>query len=43
MRNENAITQDLQNQEQVGAEAVAEQGDPLPDLCEDQPHHQVHC
>jgi len=43
VRNENAIAQDLQNQEEVGAEDVAEQGNPLPDPCEDQPYHQVHC
>jgi len=41
VRNENAITQDLHNQE-VGAEDVAEQGNPLPNPCEDEPHHQVH-
>ncbi|XP_039688517.1 uncharacterized protein [Medicago truncatula] len=40
VKNENAITQDLQNQEQVGAEDVAEQEHPLSDPCEDQPHNQ---
>jgi len=43
VRIENAVTQDLRNQEEVGAEDVAEQGHPLSDPYENQPHHQVHC
>jgi len=43
VRIENVITQDLENQEEVGAEDGEEQGHPLPDPYEDQPHNQVHC
>jgi len=42
VRIENVVTQDLENQE-VGAEDEEEQGQPLPNPYEDQPHHQVHC
>jgi hypothetical protein len=40
---ENVVTLDLENQEEVGAEDEEEQGHPLLDPYEDQPHHQVHC
>ena len=43
VRIENDVTQDLENQEEVGAKDEEEQGHPLPDPYEDQPHHQVHC
>ena len=42
VRNENAIAQDLQNQEEVGAQDEEQQGHSLPDPYEDQPYHQVH-
>jgi hypothetical protein len=42
VRIENVVTQDLDNQEEVGAKDEEEQGHPLTDPCEDQPHHQVH-
>jgi len=40
---ENVVTQDVHNQEDIGAEDEEEHGHPLPDPYEDQPHHQVHC
>jgi len=43
VRIENVVTQDLQNQEEVGAKDEEEQRHPLPDPYEDQPHNQVDC